>query len=733
MKKILTFILSLILMLNLCTFAALAEETAYSIDNIKYTYDGTHAYAVTAKKTLTITADVTKNTNENASVMLIAALYKVDGSMMGMKKSKSFTLSKGETKNISLEYTLPSGVNSRNNHIRVYCVSGGDSPVIYDVPAWQSEQFAEVPKIIEETTHITVHNEKRQTFKGMGVSDNIETIYPNEEGHEEATRLLYSQNEMGFNLYRLWGSLSPVSFDYNPQTYEVSILEGLRSFKRNYVDSGMIEKVEKHTNNNAQLFLTPSGDFGPEFREKSALNIELNVNNALQVKNVDINGDAFTNIKNGAEIIYGDLNNVRGTLKYIAVNVASKDGGEMAIYNADTSKKLASFKIEPTGGDNIYKMQYFSRDFAATNVTKVKVEFTGNTDIFGGIKEVVIDGREKVKTSKIPDYALLLSNYIKALKTELNVNIDYVTTFNEPLFKFTPEQLRYCVKELRKALDKNGLQNVKILADDWAEIDELTIYAWKELLADKEALDAIAGVSFHSYATASPGYYEDAIEIFKAAGKEVWMTESSTTEVLTADINGNLIQASEQASRVINDLNHNVEYWIHFLGQRQSSVGGGQNSTFLTGTDSYKENKNVTTNGVYDYYRQIRGAFEYGAVFRYCTSTEYGDMSRPRGKKTPVNVTYAQNTDGTYALAAINSSEERLTPEGWAKQNDHLYAITENLEIYIEELASIPKVEFDIYRSGKGGINVYEGTVTAVNGRLNLTLSTHDLVTLRSK
>ena len=107
MKKILTFILSLILTLNLCTVVALAEETTYSIDNIKYTYDGVHAYAVTAKKTLTITTDVTKNTNENASVMLIAALYKVDGSMMGMKKSKSFTLSKGETTNISLEYTLP--------------------------------------------------------------------------------------------------------------------------------------------------------------------------------------------------------------------------------------------------------------------------------------------------------------------------------------------------------------------------------------------------------------------------------------------------------------------------------------------------------------------------------------------------------------------------------------------------------------------------------------------------
>jgi len=732
MKKILTFMMLLAMIFNLSVFDVTADESAYSIDNIKYTYDNTHAYALTAGKTLTITADVTKNTNEDVSVQLIAALYKIDGSMMGMKMSETVTLKKDEMKNISFEYPLPSGVNSRNNHIKVYCVSGSENPVRYDVPKWQAGRFEALPQIIEETTHITVHDVERQTFKGMGVSDNIETIYPNEEGHEEATRLLYSDKEMGFNLYRLWGSLAPVAFDYNPENYEVNILEGLRSFKRNYVDSGMIEKVERYTNNKAKIFLTPSGNIGPEFCEKYPFNIKMNTGNALQIKGAYINKDAFVNIKDGAEIICGDFD-VRGTLQYIGVNVASKYGGEMAVYNADNSKKLASFKIEPTGGDDIYKLQYFARGIAVTNVKKFKIQFMGNTDTFGGVKEIVIDGSERIKTSKIPDYALLIANYIKALKTELNVNIDYVTSFNEPLFDFTPEQLRLSVKELRKALDKNGLKNVKILADDWAEIDELTIYAWKELLEDKEALDAIAGLSFHSYATASMGYYEDVINIFKASGKEIWMTESSTTEVLTAVPDGNLVQASTQASRLVNDLNNYVEYWIHFLGQRQVGVGGGQNSTFLTGTDSYNEKKQVTTNGVYDYYKQILDAFEYGAVFRYCTSTEYGDMSRPRGKKTPVNVMYAENTDGTYALAAINSSERRLTPQGWGKQNDHAFAITENLEIYIEELASVPKVEFDIYRSGKDGINVHEGTVNAVNGRLNLSLSEYDLVTLRSK
>lgn len=731
LKKIICLICAM-LITSAFSIVSYGSEGAYTVNKVNYTYDdGSYAYAIVGGKTVQITAEITKNTSDNIPFVMFVVLYHNNNTLVGLQKSEAVTLQKGETMTLTVDYKLPSDVNSQNNYLKLLCWDGDSLPVIHSKLNWQEKTLEVKNTQIEETVHLTVKNKKRQTFKGAGTSYNSATMFQHDEGLEDLTKELFTSEGLGFNVLRLWGELISTSVSYDYETKELEFREGGKSFRRLYVDSGLIEKVERFTDDKAKIILTPATSLPAVFRESSATNVVLNEKNVIQTYKAGNETSVLYDIKSGGSIIFGGCNSDK-THTTVWVDVASKYGGKITLYNADNDKKLTDIEIKPTGGNDIFRTQGVAKKTAMSGVKNLRVQFEGNDADFGSIKEIVIDGNTIIKTSKIPQYAEMVADYVSILKADYNINIDYLTVFNEPLFHFTPEQLRTVVKEMRKALDKKGLANVKILADEWAEIDEFTLYAWEELLKDKEALDAIDGLSFHSYTTNSIGYYKNVEEIFKKAGKEIWMTESSDTDVLSTVPYGDIIQGSNQASRMLNDLNNYVEYWIHFLGTSNGKLGGGANATFLAGTDSSKEQKAYTRNGTYHYYNQILNAFDYGSVFRYCTTQEYGDMSRPRGKKPAINAAFVQNPDGSYAMGIANSTNERIISQGWGKQNENLRSIKQNVEIYIEELAG-KTVEFEVVRSGKDGFSLSEGTVKAINGKLNITLSDCELVTLRSK
>lgn len=110
-----------------------------------------------------------------------------------------------------------------------------------------------------------------------------------------------------------------------------------------------------------------------------------------------------------------------------------------------------------------------------------------------------------VSSQAAADY---LVNYIKGAKAVHNLDIDYIGMWNET------KTSNILIKLLRKTLDANGLQKVKIMADDqvrnWAIADSVK--------ADKELVKDVDIVTTHY-----PKY--ESTQVAKDIGKPIWSSE----------------------------------------------------------------------------------------------------------------------------------------------------------------------------------------------------------------
>src|SRR6185437_10789806 len=82
--------------------------------------------------------------------------------------------------------------------------------------------------------------------------------------------------------------------------------------------------------------------------------------------------------------------------------------------------------------------------------------------------------------------------------------------------------------------------------------------------ADPDAWRALSAIASHSYNMAATP--EAASRIAAADGrntKDYWMTEASANG---PEAPGDALQAASLASRFLNDMNHRVTHWIHFIG-----------------------------------------------------------------------------------------------------------------------------------------------------------------------
>ena len=289
------------------------------------------------------------------------------------------------------------------------------------------------------------------------------------------------------------------------------------------------------------------------------------------------------------------------------------------------------------------------------------------------------------------------------------------------------------VKRLRRELDARGLKSVQIIAPEHASADGVLYEQVDALKNDAEAWAALGGVSSHSYNMAATD--DIARRIAAPDGqnlKEYWMTEASDNG---AEEPGDAFRAASLASRFLNDMNHRVTHWIHFLGFEAPDPK--DNATRILSFTSAPLKTTVFQK--YFYYQQLSNAFDIGALFRDSKSSLDGDMTWTYGKKPRVIAAGAQNPDGSWSAGISNYTADSFAGvQGWADEKwnrragGHTPGQTFQVTLNIEELKGRGAIPFVVHRSSGKLQNADSGTVLMQNGQLTVTIAPLELVTLRS-
>ena len=332
-----------------------------------------------------------------------------------------------------------------------------------------------------------------------------------------------------------------------------------------------------------------------------------------------------------------------------------------------------------------------------------------------------------LKDSETEAYADLLADFLRQLRQEAGVVPDVTGVQNEPndQERFTPAQIVRVVKRLRADLDAQGMARVQIIAPEAASVDGSLYTQADALRADPAAWAALSGLASHSYNMAAT---EEAAR--RVAGKSYWMTEASDNG---PEAPGDALRAASLASRFLNDMNHRVTHWVHFVGFEVPDPRDNATRVLAYMPRPFA----VTTFQKYFYYRQLSRTFAVGAVFRHSQSTLDGDMTWTYGKKPHLSAGAARNPDGTWAVGLSNYTSPTFQSGGdekdFAQHNGGFPAQTFAVTVRIPELARVPALRFAVRRSLSGVNDVPAGVVVLHYGVVTVPAVTPlELVTLRS-
>ena len=344
------------------------------------------------------------------------------------------------------------------------------------------------------------------------------------------------------------------------------------------------------------------------------------------------------------------------------------------------------------------------------------------------------DGGAPLLESQVNAYAEMVADFIADLQKR-GVSIDVTGVQNEPNINelFSPAQLVAIVKQLRAQLDKRGLQNVEIIASEHSSSDNTYYKQLDALKADAAAWNDIVGVSSHSYnmaATAQAAAYVGAPG--GRNSKEYWMTEASDNG---AEDPGNSARAVSLAARYLNDMNHRVTHWVHFLGFETDDPKDNATRIISYSAAPFK----TTVFQKYYTYQQLSDNFDAGAIFRASQSSTEGDMTWTYGLKPRVIAATAQNPDGSWGVGISNYTADSFAGvQGWSddkwnsEQGGHTPGQTIPVTISIAELKDRGAVKFAVHRSNAGAQNAQSEPVTMNDGQVTLQVAPLELVTLRS-
>lgn len=262
---------------------------------------------------------------------------------------------------------------------------------------------------------------------------------------------------------------------------------------------------------------------------------------------------------------------------------------------------------------------------------------------------------EEAPTEPMTEYAAKLAEFILQLKVRHQVALQVTGLANEPE-KFSPQQVVEGVKALRRELDQRGLQQVGIVAPERANNDRSSLEMIEAIGADPAALRAVQGLATHSYSMAANTPIATAIT---GMNKEFWITEAGNTG---HEEPGDTQRAASLAARFLNDLNHRVTHWIHFIAYADSGnlAVDTDNATKLLVFD--RKTGTEFESLQYTYLRMLRVAFPNGCEIHPITAEPGGDLLNSHGQKPKVNAAAARLPDGRWSFSVVNLTGLTSTP-----------------------------------------------------------------------
>lgn len=314
----------------------------------------------------------------------------------------------------------------------------------------------------------------------------------------------------------------------------------------------------------------------------------------------------------------------------------------------------------------------------------------------------------------------------------------YTTTCNEPdgpdPYLYQPTDAANLVNDFRTALNAQGLQSVGIISPEIANVDTVGTEYIQTIINSSTALANLSAFAVHSgNMEMTPAY----AALVAPTGKPTWQTEGDATGPEgTGPTGTNGLQcAAYFAANACSCLNVGAEVWMHFLAYEE--YDSTDNATRILGWDP-STGDYTPPFLVYNYYQQMRIAFQNGCVFRNSTTNDdtesvFETMTLTYGDQPPIVAAAALNPNGMWGLNIVNLTGEPNTgsnPPADPGSANYAAATTYNITYYVEELANSGSITFDMYRSNESEQSYYEGTVIMTSGNVACQLAPMDLVTL---
>ncbi|MEM7624866.1 MAG: hypothetical protein AAF333_04480 [Planctomycetota bacterium] len=350
-----------------------------------------------------------------------------------------------------------------------------------------------------------------------------------------------------------------------------------------------------------------------------------------------------------------------------------------------------------------------------------------------------------LKPDMVDDHAAALADYVLEVRETHDIHIEAVTLQNEPdsawgdfRLYYDPALMVQGVKQLRGALDERGLSDVKIIGGETANADQTGLGMLHALRDDPVAWDALGGIATHSYnMAATPEFYDFTVADEAGRTREYWQTEAAS---LGPENVGDVERGASLAARFLNDMNHGVTHWFHFIGYSYDDPNDNGSHIITYNPDAGPDDEGwITTYTKYYYLQQLTDTFDIGAVFRGSDSdleSEHG-MLWTYGRKPQIVSSTAQNPDGSWGIAVVNyTSDEFRDDPGFYADNAGYDAEAFEVTIYVDELSAYHALEFAVALSGLEQDALLENealqTLTMRHGYLRLTIDPLQLITLRS-
>ncbi len=323
-------------------------------------------------------------------------------------------------------------------------------------------------------------------------------------------------------------------------------------------------------------------------------------------------------------------------------------------------------------------------------------------------------------------YADKMAEILFRLRRDHNVNIFATTFTNEPL-QWSSAQIVTGIKRFRERLDaRPETASIQLLAPELANSDKF-MSDTMALLRVEPVWQRIHGVSSHSYGNGGNSWTTPTV----LDGKPWWQTESSE---LGVEALGDDIRGVKNAARFLNDMNHMITHWFYFIGFMDAPVNDPDGGAKLVTWNESGNRTNVYLK--YYYLKRLTETFDVGAVFRRTSNpnrvrSQPGSMEWKDPLKPATNAAVARNQDGSWAIGLTNNT-------GLPAYGNDTYRATQHYDtrINVPELANAGNITFNVWRTSAANVKESLGTVTMVNGVINLSgtrvLNPRDLITLRS-